>query len=93
MVRRVQWRLQASDGINGAETYGDILLGSANPADFVAYPELTAETVIAWLEAAIDSRSSQDSRAPTVAQLRGSLAGVMEAQQAPVIVPLPLPWE
>ena len=90
VVRKIHWRLFGSDGVNTTDTYGDVPLGNADPDSFVVYEELDQETVIGWLEAAIDARAGEDE--PTVEQLRAGLAGVLAAKRTPAIVPMPLPW-
>lgn len=90
VVRKIHWRLFATDGTNTTDAYGDVPLGAAAPDSFTAYPDLTPATVIAWLEAAIDARAGEDE--PTVEQLRSGLAGILAAKRSPAIVPMPLPW-
>lgn len=91
VVRKIHWRLFATDGTNTTDAYGDVPLGAADPDDFTAYSELTPATVIAWLETAIDARAGEED--PTVEQLRSGLAGILAAKRTPAIVPMPLPWE
>jgi hypothetical protein len=90
VVRKIHWRLFGTDGVNTLDLYGDVPLGSADPADFVAYPELDEATVIAWLEAAIDARAGEDNS--TVAQMHAGLAGMLAAKRTPSVVPMPVPW-
>lgn len=91
VVRKIHWRLFATDGTDTTDAYGDVPLGAADPDSFTAYSELTSDTVIAWLEATIDARAGEDE--PTVEQLRSGLAGILAAKRSPAIVPMPLPWE
>ena len=90
VVRKIHWRLFATDGTNSTDTYVEVPLGSANPEEFTPYQELTEEAVLTWLEAAIDSRAGEDE--PSVNQLRSSLASILAAKRTPTIVPMPLPW-
>ncbi len=90
VVRKIHWRLFATDGTNSTDTYGEVPLGSANPEEFTPYQELAEATVIAWLEAAINSRAGEDE--PSVDQLCNGLAGVLAAKRTPTIVPMSLPW-
>lgn len=90
VVRKIHWRLFGTDGINITDTYGDVPLGNAEPANFVVYEELDEAMVIGWLEATIDARAGEDE--PTVEQLRAGLAGILAAKRTPAIVPMPLPW-
>jgi hypothetical protein len=92
VVRKIHWRLFGSDGINTTDVYGDIPLGSADPADFTLFENLSEATVISWLEAAIDARAAEGEEEPSVAQLRTGLAGVLAARRTPAIVPMPVPW-
>lgn len=91
VVRMVHWRLLASDGLNTADCYGETLLNEAGSEEFIPYPELTPETVISWLEEAINSRAREEE--PTIQQLRDCLAGVLSFKREPEIIPIPLPWE
>lgn len=90
VVRKIHWRLFGTDGVNTMDIYGDVPLADANPEDFTPYGELSEETVIGWLEAAIDSRAGDED--PTVAQMRAGLAGMLAAKRTPSVVPMPLPW-
>jgi len=91
VVRKIHWRLFGSDGINTMDLYGDVPLAEADPEDFTAFEELEEETVIGWLEAAIDARADGDE--PTVAQRRASLVGMLTAKRTPAVVPMAPPWE
>lgn len=90
VVSKIHWRLFGNDGINLMDDYGDVLLAGADPEDFTPFEELSEETVIDWLEAAIDARA--DDEELTVAQLRSRLAGMLAAKRTPAVVPLPPPW-
>jgi hypothetical protein len=90
VVQKIHWRLFGSDGINTMDLYGDVPLAGADPDDFTAYEDLEEETVIGWLEAAIDARASDEE--PTVAQMHTGLAGMLAAKRTPSVVPMPLPW-
>lgn len=52
-VTAVHWRLAASDGEFTSEAYGSASLPEPSK-DFVAYKDLTPETVTAWLEETLD---------------------------------------
>lgn len=91
VVRKIHWRMAATDGVNTTDAYGDTPLSAADPEVFTAYPELSQSTVIAWLEAAIDARAGEGEL--TVAQMRTNMARMLAAMAAPAIVPLPVPWE
>jgi hypothetical protein len=91
VVRKIHWRLFGSDGTNTMDLYGDVPLAGADPDDFTAYEDLEEETVIGWLEAAIDARASDEE--PTVAQMHTGLAGMLAAKRTPAMVPMAPPWE
>lgn len=81
VVKTVHWRYQAQD----AEYFADVcnVMACATPSenDFTAYPDLTEDQVISWLEACND-----------VDALKANLDGQIENQKNPPIVNLPLPW-
>ena len=90
VVSRIHWRLLASDGANGADTFGDQILPPPDPSGFSPYASLTEGAVIACLESRIDAGADEDR--PTVAQLRQDLANILAAKATPHTGPLPLPW-
>jgi hypothetical protein len=92
VVARIHWRLLGSDGTNTANLYGEIALPPASPGQFLPYPELDEETVVAWLKAAIDARASAGSDEPTVAQLESSVAGMVAAMAEPAVISMEVPW-
>ena len=82
VVRVIHWRYQAVDGDYQAETYSTYACGEPSPTDFTAYPDLTEQDVIDWLESGLD-----------VDSMKESLANQIEALKNPPIVNLPLPWQ
>ena len=82
VVRVIHWRYQAVDGDYQAETYSTYACGEPSPNDFTAYPDLTEQDVIDWLESGLD-----------VDSMKESLANQIEALKNPPIVNLPLPWQ
>ena len=91
VVSKIHWRLLATDGANGADTFGDQILPPPDPTGFSPYASLTEGAVIACLESRIDASAGEDRL--TVAQLRQDLANILAAKAAPHTGPLPLPWE
>ena len=82
VVRIVHWRYQAVDGDYQAETYSSFACGEPSPNDFTAYPDLTEQDVIGWLESGLDVQAMQE-----------SLSNQIEALKNPPIVNLGLPWQ
>ena len=81
VVKIVHWRYQAIDGIYSSDVYGTMGCATPSETDFTAYPELTEDQVISWLEAGLDVES-----------LKANLDQKIEEQKNPAIVNLPLPW-
>ena len=82
VVKVVHWRYQATDGDYQAEVYSSFACGEPSETDFTAYPDLTEEQVIGWLESGLDVEAMQESLANQIADLKN-----------PKIVSLPLPWQ
>ena len=81
VVKIVHWRYQATDGDYQAETYSSYACSEPSPNDFTAYPDLTEQDVIGWLESGLNVEAMQE-----------SLANQIEELKNPKIVSLPLPW-
>jgi len=81
VVKTVHWRYQAQDAEYFADVYGAIACATPSETDFTAYPNLTEDQVISWLEAGND-----------VDALKANLDAQIEQQKNPPIVNLPLPW-
>lgn len=85
VVFTVHYRRNATSEVDGktyfADTYSTVSLPAPSPEDFTPYEDLTEETVIGWLEAALN-----------VEAIDASLAQQIENQINPPIVSLPLPW-
>jgi hypothetical protein len=90
VVRKIHWRLIATDGDYTTDVYGDTPLSEADSETFTTYENLDEATVIHWLEAAIDERAGDEE--DTVAAMRTGLAGTLAAMRTPAIVSMPLPW-
>jgi hypothetical protein len=88
VVYRIHWRLCATSGDLAADFHGAVTLSPPAEAAFIDYSGLAYETVIEWLEAAIDAKAN-DSEA-SVAQMRHDLAAMLGVTAAPV--PMALPW-
>ena len=91
VVHRVHWRLCATDGGEVADFHGAATLSPPAEAAFVDYSGLAHNTVIEWLEAAIDAKATANDGEGSVAQMRSDLA-VMLATAASRAVPMALPW-
>jgi hypothetical protein len=81
VVKTVQWKYQAQDAEYFSEVYGSMACAIPSETDFTAYPDLTEDQVISWLEAGND-----------VEALKTYLDAKIEAKKNPPIVNLPLPW-
>ena len=81
VVKAVHWRYQAQDAEYFADVYGSMPCATPSETDFTAYPDLTEDQVISWLEAGND-----------VEALKANLDAQIENQKNPPIVNLPLPW-
>lgn len=81
VVKIVHWIYQSIDGNYSATVYGSMACATPSDTDFTAYPDLTEDQVISWLEAGLD-----------VDALKANLDQQIEDQKNPPIVNLPLPW-
>lgn len=85
VVKTVHWRYKASEMVSEKSYWGECsgAMDCATPSetDFTAYPDLTEDQVISWLEAGLD-----------VEALKAILDAQIENQKNPPIVNLPLPW-
>ena len=81
VVKIVYWMYQVIDGNYSATIYGSMACATPSETDFTAYPDLTEDQVISWLEAGLD-----------VDALKANLDQQIEDQKNPPIVNLPLPW-
>ena len=75
----VHWSYFATNGEHTASMIGVQSIGEPNPDNFVAFEDLTEETVIAWIEAAMD-----------VEQMQANLDKQIEDLVAPKVVTLQL---
>lgn len=81
VVKLVHWIYQTINGNYSATLYGKMPCATPSETDFTAYPDLTEDQVISWLEAGLD-----------VDALNANLDQQIEDQNNPPIVNLPLPW-
>ena len=82
VVKTVHYRYKGIDGDYQAETYGTYACGEPSQSDFTAYPDLTEQDVIGWLEAGLDVDAMQTSIETQIENLKN-----------PPIVNLGLPWQ
>lgn len=85
VVVLVDWRRTATDGTYHAQCYGQITLGPPNPAAYTPFADLTKAQVTQWVEATIGPDQ--------MAQFDQSLAGDIERQKNPPVIPMAPPWE
>lgn len=85
VVKVVHWRYTGSTEVNdetfATEIYQAYSCPQPSETDFTAYPDLTKEQVVSWLEDAYD-----------VASLKAQIDAQLETLINPPIVHLPLPW-
>lgn len=81
VVKTVHWRLAGTDGDIYADTYGAMACATPSETDFTAYPDLTEDQVISWLEAGLDVEAEKEKVAAKIQEIKN-----------PEIVNLPLPW-
>jgi len=81
VVKTIHWRYAGTDGDITADTYGAMGCATPSETDFTAYPDLTEDQVISWLEAGLDVEALQANVTAKIADIKN-----------PPIVNLPLPW-
>lgn len=82
VVTVVHWRYEGldEDGIT-AETYGTQAVGEPNPDAFTAYPEISEEQVIGWMESVMD-----------VEEMQANIANQIDLIANPITITLPPPF-
>ena len=81
VVVTAAWRCTDTSGEYSASNYGS--MGFASPGDvFVAYPDLTEDTVLGWIWA---NGVDKD-------EVEANVARELDAQVNPPVVAKPLPW-
>jgi hypothetical protein len=82
VVRRVTWRYQITDGGNYGEIYQDTYLPDPSGSNtYIAYPNLTEETILGWVQNIED-----------VPALQAELQLRLEKSKNPDIIENKLPW-
>ena len=86
VVKTIHWRYQGTEVVGDktytAQVYSSYGCAQPSDTDFTAYPDLTEDQVISWLEDALD-----------VSSLKANIDAQIENQKNPPIVNLGLPWE
>ena len=86
VVKTIHWRYQGTEVVGDktytAEVYSSYGCAQPSDTDFTAYPDLTEDQVISWLEDGLD-----------VSSLKANIDAQIENQKNPPIVNLGLPWE
>lgn len=74
VVTTVHWRYEGADedGIT-AETYGAQAVGDPNPDAFTAYPEISEEQVIGWMESVIDMEAMNENIATQIELIKNPI--------------------
>lgn len=80
VVQTIHWQRKMIDGDYQAETYGECRL-SAPTGEFIAYENLTEDTVISWLTSTLDT-----------ADIDKVLQDNINTQKMPVVIVPSLPW-
>lgn len=83
VVKVVHWRLTASEDGMQTTIYGAAALPPANPATFITFDQLDADTVKGWVLAA--ERLSE-------AELQSRAGAALAAVRLPTTTPKPAPW-
>lgn len=84
VVYNVSWRVFASDGAVEASVYGANTLEAPASENFVPYEQLTEETVLGWVHAAMGEEQK--------VMTENSAISSVELILAPKVVSKPLPW-
>jgi len=85
VVFLVDWRRTATDGTFSAQCYGQVSLGPPNPANYTPFSDLTKAQVTQWVQDTIGAQQ--------ITQMDQSLAGDIERQQNPPVIPMAPPWD
>jgi hypothetical protein len=82
VVYQVHWRVSATEDGYSASVYSTCSLPAPDPANFIAYADLTQEEVLNWIWAnGIDKAGTE-----------AAVQQQIELQKNPVVVTPPLPW-
>ena len=83
VVKTIHWRLDGTDGTYSSGAYGTVGLAAPDPDAFIPFDQITE----AWAISAVTNSDGFD-----LAALEANIAGNIEAQKNPPIVPLPPPF-
>lgn len=83
-VTKVYWNINGSDGINLISQIGSIDFQFAPNIKYKPYGELTQDDVIGWVQTALGIDG--------VTGFETFIANVIDAQNKPTKISLPLPW-
>jgi len=82
VVYCVHWRCSATEDGYSASVYSTCSLPAPDPANFIAYADLTQEEVLNWIWAnGVDKAGTE-----------AAVQQQIELQKNPVVVSPPLPW-
>jgi hypothetical protein len=82
VVYNVHWRCSATEDGYSASVYSTCSLPAPDPANFIAYADLTKEEVLNWIWAnGVDKAGTE-----------AAVQQQIELQKNPVVVSPPLPW-
>lgn len=84
VVFTAHWRLDGTDGEHAAGVYGSQALTLDPEAEFVAFDDLTEETVIGWVKGAMGDEAAEGHEANVAAQI--------DALANPPVIRPALPW-
>jgi len=84
VVSCVHWRVNATDGANNTTVYGAQSLNFDENAAFLDYANLSKNTVVGWVQAAMGIDA--------VTKLQETLDKQLETLANPPIITPPLPW-
>lgn len=81
VVKTIHWTVLAEDGTHAASSYGSVGLPSPEPEAFIDYEDLSRDTVIGWVKAALNAE-----------EIEAGLASNIDEQRNPKIVRPAAPW-
>jgi hypothetical protein len=85
VVSVVHWRVNGTNGTHNATAYGTQFLPYTEDSPFTEYSDLTPETVIAWVQAAMGDEQIQ--------AIQTDLDNQIVSLANPPIISPTLPWE
>jgi len=84
VISCVHWRVNATDGVNNATVYGAQSLTFDAKNAFTNYEDITKDTVVVWVQAAMGIDA--------VTSIQQTLDKQLNALANPPIITPPLPW-